>query len=192
MAPPLGHPAPCAPLIEDLDLAVLRRDARGLCRSIKSALTHRVSETCAGFEPGILSPVPDGYARRLLHLDPEGRYSVLVMVWGVGQGTPIHDHDGRWCVECVHAGRIRVTSYRLDGVEEGDRHRFTEESRIHAGVGEAGALIPPFEHHTIENAGDEVAVTVHVYEGEMKRCNVYVPEPGGLWRRETRALTYTA
>jgi len=27
---------------------------------------------------------------------------------------------------------------------------------VHAGVGEAGALIPPFEYHLLENAGEAI------------------------------------
>src|SRR4030095_11912675 len=37
---------------------------------------------------------PDCYARHLLHVDPAGRFSVVVMVWGPGQRTPIHAHGG--------------------------------------------------------------------------------------------------
>ena len=41
-------------------------------------------------------------------------YSVVVMVWDRNQGTPLHDHAGVWCVECVYRGRIRVTSFDLE------------------------------------------------------------------------------
>ena len=37
-----------------------------------------------------------------------------------GQGTPIHDHGGLWCVECVLQGRIEVRAYRPTDAE-GDR-----------------------------------------------------------------------
>ena len=47
-----------------------------------------------------------GYGRRLLHRDPRGRYTVVVMTWGPGQGTPIHDHANLWCVECVYRGNV--------------------------------------------------------------------------------------
>ena len=64
-------------------------------------------------DPPFLKPAPDRYARRLMHRDPRGRYTVLAMVWDVGQGTPLHDHAGTWCVECVYRGRIRVLSYAV-------------------------------------------------------------------------------
>ena len=52
------------------------------------------------------------YARRLLHRDPAGRYTAIVMTWGPGQGTAVHDHGGLWCVEGVVDGEIAVTQYR--------------------------------------------------------------------------------
>ena len=33
------------------------------------------------------------------------------MTWGPGQGTPVHDHGGLWCVEGVVEGQIAVTRY---------------------------------------------------------------------------------
>jgi len=62
---------------------------------------------------------------------------------------------------------------------------------IRAGQGEAGALIPPFEHHILTNAGDTPAVTLHVYSHELTSCHVFEPVDGG-WRRKYVELAYTA
>jgi predicted metal-dependent enzyme (double-stranded beta helix superfamily) len=113
------------------------------------------------------------------------------MVWGPGQSTPIHDHAGKWCVECVYQGRIRVTSYRLLSRDEHDRCRFEREAVVAAGVGEAGALIPPFEHHRIENPYEEVAATIHVYRGEMTSCHTFVENGDGSHRSVLKELAYT-
>ena len=114
------------------------------------------------------------------------------MVWDRGQGTKLHDHGGNWCVECVYQGEIEVTSYSMTG---GDAARgivqFQEETRIRAGQGEAGALIPPFEHHILTNAGDTPAVTLHVYSHELTSCHVFEPVDGG-WRRKYVELAYTS
>ena len=134
---------------------------------------------------------PDYYARRLIHRAPGDRYTVLAMVWDVGQGTPLHDHAGIWCVECVYRGKIRVTSFSVHGGDpEKDIVKFEREAVVMAGVGEAGALIPPFEYHMIENSTDQTAVTIHVYGGEMKFCHVYEPVGGGGYRREYKELSY--
>ena len=132
------------------------------------------------------------YARHLLHRDPAKRYSVVMMVWDKGQGTPIHDHDGHWCVECVYKGQIEVVSYDLSEECHDDCVRFVQQKRIVANIGGAGALIPPHEYHTIHNPFDEKAVTMHVYAGEIESCDIF--EPAGeanLFRRRRKQLSYS-
>ena len=63
-------------------------------------------------------------------------------------------------------------------------------------MGEAGALIPPFDYHVIENPFSEPAATVHVYGGEMECCEVFLPEEDGeggarYHRRGSKKLRYT-
>ena len=159
---------------------------------MKRVLAEALGSGRVMLEPRWLVPAAGSYARRLLHLDPAGRYSVLVMVWDRGQGTALHDHGGDWCVECVYSGQIEVTSYSICGgrAEEGIV-QFKEEEVVRAGVGHAGALIPPFEYHVLRQSGAEPAVTLHVYGGELTRCHIYEPVEGG-WRRRSKDLSYTA
>ena len=130
------------------------------------------------------------YARRLLYKDPAERFSAVVMVWDPGQGTPIHDHCGMWCVECVVLGRIRVSQFDMIPFTHGPLVEFREAGVITAGIGEAGALIPPFDYHKIENVFDTKAATIHVYGGEMLSCTAFLPE-GGRYRYEYCDLSYT-
>jgi predicted metal-dependent enzyme (double-stranded beta helix superfamily) len=135
---------------------------------------------------------PDCYARHLLHVDPAGRFSVVVMVWGPGQRTPIHDHGGMWCVEGVYRGHIRVTRYDLDAPVEDNVARFHRYEVIEAGVGKTGSLIPPVDFHTIENVLEQSAVTVHTYGGEMSTCQVFLPRPDGAYDACIKQLTYSS
>lgn len=179
-------------LIRRLDAAVVVRDDAARCRAVKDALIAAVTGGELALESRHEAPAPDRYARRLLYRDPELRYTVLAMVWDRGQGTALHDHAGTWCVECVYRGRIRVTSYSVRGGDpERDLVRFEPETVVVAGVGEAGALIPPFEYHRLENPDDTAAVTIHVYGGEMTYCHVYEPTGEGGYRRRYRELSYT-
>lgn len=179
-------------LIDRLDQAVALADDCTRCNAVKDIL-HDIVESGGDFVPSdLLKPAAGHYARRLLHKDPAGRYSVLVMVWGTGQGTPLHDHAGVWCVECVYRGRIQVVSYSLTGKpeSEGDLYHFERESEITAGIGDAGALIPPFEYHTICNAEDRPSATIHVYGGELTWCHAFMPEDGG-YRKVRKELCYS-
>ncbi len=185
-------------LVQLLDKAVEEQETKGCCYAVKAALEHVTHSGEEFIDPYFLQPAKESYARRLLHKDPLGRYAALVMVWDKGQGTALHDHDNMWCVECVYRGRIKVVSY--DMAEGPDLHpttpsrsalyQFREETTIYAGPGEAGALIPPFDHHTICNTEDTPAITIHVYGGEMNHCHVFLPVEGGYERAE-KTLSYT-
>src|SRR5262249_57409948 len=91
-----------------------------------------------------------------------------------------------------YRGRIRVSSFSVRGGDpEKGIVQFEKETVINAGVGEAGALIPPFEYHMIENPDPTSSVTIHVYGGDMTYCHVFEPVEGG-YRRKFKELAYTA
>ena len=134
------HAARVDELVRRLDLAMEAPDDEGRCRNVKSVLTEMLGSGTPFLDPRFLAPTPDVYARRLLHRDPAGRYTAVVMVWDQAQGTPLHDHAGMWCVECVYQGKIRVTSYSVHGGDpETGVVQFEKEKQVHAGPGEAGA-----------------------------------------------------
>ena len=184
-------------LVQLLDKAVEEQETKGCCYAVKAALEQIVHSGEDFIAPEFLKPAANTYARRLLHSDPKGRYTALVMVWDKGQGTALHDHDNMWCVECVYRGRIKVDSYRVVGGEQlavggsDGLYKFEHETTVFAGPGEAGALIPPFDHHTICNPDDTAAVTIHIYGGEMTSCHVFLPVEGG-YERVQKSLCYTA
>lgn len=176
-------------LIQRLDAATTADDEETICEGVKRALIDEIGGGGVDLPAAFVATDADGYARRLLH--KTDRYAVVVMVWAPGQGTPIHDHDGNWCVECVYAGGIRVVSFDLIGKPQDEVVSFREAAVVEAGRGDAGSLIPPFDYHVIENRGDEPAVTIHVYGGEMRGCHTYRECDDGTFRRERRALTYS-
>ena len=185
------HSPKVVELIRRLDEAVAVRDDAARCQNVKRVLIDVVNSGEQFIDPPFLAPMPDRYARRLMHRAPDGSYTVLAMVWGVSQGTPLHDHAGTWCVECVYRGRIRVSSFSVRGGDpEKGIVQFEKETVVMAGIGEAGALIQPFEYHMIENPDPTPAVTIHVYGGEMTYCHVFDPVEGG-YLRKYRELTYT-
>ncbi|HYH47680.1 MAG TPA: cysteine dioxygenase family protein [Thermoanaerobaculia bacterium] len=130
----------------------------------------------------------DRYARHLLHSDPAG-WSAVVMTWAPGQRTPLHDHAGLWCVEGVIEGRMEVLRYELLDEDEGIC-RFAPRGRLVAGVGEAGALIPPYDYHVLGNSQNRTSLTLHVYGGTMDHCSVFEPLGEDLFRRRVRTLVF--
>src|SRR5262245_5160389 len=87
-----------------IDQAVGSDDPERITRAIKTALEDAIRDEGVSLSSRFHATRRDTYARRLLHRDPAGRYSVVVMTWGPGQGTALHDHAGIWCVECVVDG----------------------------------------------------------------------------------------
>lgn len=176
-------------LIARLDSAV----AGGDVPTITSRLKHELEAlTGSGMHlpERFRQPRPEGYARRLLHRDTALGYTAVVMAWGPGQKTALHDHAGIWCVEGVVEGDMAVTRYEL--IEEHDgSYSFADRGSVRAGVGSAGALIPPFEYHTLGNAlADGPSITLHIYGGEMDHCHVFEPRADGSYARLFRRLSY--
>jgi predicted metal-dependent enzyme (double-stranded beta helix superfamily) len=178
-------------LLDGLNRAAEARSTGDICAGVAEALEKDLANSPDFLTPSFLEPVEVGYARRLLHRDPSGRFTAVAMVWGPDQETPLHDHGGLWCVECVYRGHIRVDSYEMTDWSGDGRCRFVPGTRELAGCGEAGLLIPPREHHVVANAGRRPAVTIHVYGGEMTECSIFEPVEDDLYRRVVKPLGYT-
>lgn len=173
-----------------IDAAVQAADPDQVAQQIKRVLQEALRSDSLTLPRRFQSPRPDTYARRLLHRDPSGRYTAVVMTWGPGQGTALHDHAGIWCVECVVDGEMEVAQYDLVSESDGIYH-FSKQNQVKAGRGAAGCLIPPFEYHTLVNSRpDTSSITLHVYGGEMDHCHVFEPSTGGAYHRVTKALCY--
>lgn len=160
-------------LIDTIDTAVSLDDDAAVVQALRSALCRMMRERSVELPACVLEPVQGHYARREIYISPEYGYGVIAMTWGPGQGTPIHDHDGLWCVEGVWHGQLEITQYDLTE-HNGERYRFTEVGSLIAGTGSAGSLIPPHEYHTIRNASDsESAVSLHIYQRAMTCCGIF-------------------
>ncbi len=160
-------------LIDTIDTAVNLGDDTAVVQALRSDLCRMMRERSVELPACVLEPVQGHYARREIYISPQHGYGVIAMTWGPGQGTPIHDHDGLWCVEGVWHGQLEITQYDLTE-RRGARYRFTEVGSLIAGTGSAGSLIPPHEYHTIRNASDtDAAVSLHIYQRAMTCCGIF-------------------
>ena len=159
---------------------------------IKAVLCDLIRANDLEIPAPFVRPRKDHYARRLLHRDPRGRYSAIVMTWGPGQGTAVHDHGGLWCVEGVVDGEIAVTQYLVQQETDG-YYRVAPIGSLLAGTGSAGCLIPPTDHHVLANARpSKASITLHVYGGDLDDCKVFLPAtPDGRYEESTRMLSFT-
>jgi len=180
-----------AELIARLDRSVEAGSVQEITAAVKADLEDILGGGKLALPAGFSTPRPDSYARRLLHRDPRGRYTAIVMTWGPGQGTAVHDHGGLWCVEGVVDGEIAVTQY-LVAQETDGYYRVTPIGSLLAGTGSAGCLIPPTDHHVLANARPaKASVTLHVYGGDLDDCKVFLPATAdGRYEEATRMLSF--
>jgi predicted metal-dependent enzyme (double-stranded beta helix superfamily) len=182
-----------ADLIARLDRSVEAGSSKAITAAVKADLEYVLGSRALNLPAEMMQPLPDHYARRLLHRDPQGRYSAIVMTWGPGQGTAVHDHGGLWCVEGVVDGEIAVTQYLVAHEPDGF-YRVTPIGSLLAGTGSAGCLIPPTDHHVLANARpSKASVTLHVYGGDLDDCKVFLPAtPDGRYEQTTKMLAFNA
>ena len=102
---------------------------------------------------------PDTYRSHTLHVEPDGSFSVIALVWRPGQVTRIHDHV-TWCAFAVIQGVEYEDLYDADlnPLGQNDNH-----------VGEVSAFAPPGDIHRVHNTGDTTAISIHVYGTDITR-----------------------
>ena len=179
-------------LVAGIDQALAAGDCHAVTAALRSVMCGLIRDPGVRLPDCVHAPISDHYARRELYRSPVHGYSVVAMTWGPGQGTPIHDHAGCWCVEGVWAGELEITQYEL--LEHiGDRFHFRSAGGLQAGPGSAGSLIPPHEYHTIRNAdADAIAVSLHVYQAPLVECSRFEPQGGEWYLRMDSALSTDA
>ncbi|MGE5524353.1 MAG: hypothetical protein ACM3SS_11605 [Rhodospirillaceae bacterium] len=143
-------------LIADLDAAVA---------APTSALAHAVAEALAkwGSDRTLVPPQwrnakCERYTRHLLYADPRGRYSILVLVWGPGQRSPIHAHRC-WCGVAVCEGQVTEMYYRPGAAGTVP----VEVTSLCRSAGDAFFDQAFSGIHRIANHTGENAISLHVY-----------------------------
>ena len=175
----------CPELVARLDRSVEAGSIDAITRCVKADLEDLLGRGAVALPDTFRQPRLDSYARRLLHRDPLGRYTAIVMTWGPGQGTPVHDHGGLWCVEGVIEGQIAVTQYdvtpaggeefaRRGAWHDGGRHR-------HGGPPDSAHRLPRHLERDAGHAVDDASC--------LRRRSVRVP---GLRAHHHRPLCVAA
>ncbi|GAA3548928.1 cysteine dioxygenase family protein [Nonomuraea rosea] len=104
------------------------------------------------------------YGSHRLHVEPDGSFSMVAIVWQPGAVTRIHDHV-TWCVFGV-----------LAGVEYEELYTPTEDGTALIQVadnpnltGEVSGFAPPGDIHRVRNISDTTAVSLHIYGTDLDR-----------------------
>jgi 3-mercaptopropionate dioxygenase len=102
---------------------------------------------------------PDEYVGHTLHVEPDGSFSIVALVWRPGQMTRIHDHV-TWCVFGVVQGVEREELFDAD---------LNLVGRSENQVGDVSGFAPPGDIHRVHNTGEETAISIHVYGTDVTR-----------------------
>ena len=124
---------------------------------------------------------PAGYQTHLLHAEPDGSFSVTVMVWLPGQLTSVHDHLA-WCVTAVMQGTEYEEIFAPAAGAEGVAGGLEVIARNENPAGAVSAFAPPGDIHRVRNMGTGTAVSMHVYGTDISRV-------GASIRREYAVLS---
>lgn len=176
-------------LIQAIEAAVTHADDGAVTASLRDALSHLLREQRMTMPACVFDCQADSYARRELYRSKTGGVCVVAMTWAPGQGTPIHDHQGLWCVEGISHGALEITSYELLEARD-DLYRLESRGCMIAGPGSAGSLIPPHEYHCIRNpSSDTVAISLHIYERPLDACAIFTLTGEDWYLRSERQLS---
>jgi predicted metal-dependent enzyme (double-stranded beta helix superfamily) len=102
---------------------------------------------------------PEGYRGHTLHVEPDGSFSIVALVWRPGQVTRIHDHT-TWCVFGVIQGVEHEDLFDADVNVVG-----SSDNR----VGDVEGFAPPGDIHRVHNTADTTAISIHVYGTDVTR-----------------------
>ena len=102
---------------------------------------------------------PDAYGSHTLHVEPDGSFSIIGLVWRPGQVTRIHDHM-TWCAFAVIQGVEHEDLFDADLnlIGQSDNH-----------VGDVSGFAPPGDIHRVHNTADTTAISIHVYGTDVTR-----------------------
>jgi|SRR3989344_83549 len=115
------------------------------------------------------------YTRNLIRRNPE--YELLILCWGPGQVSPIHNHEKQDCWMYVVSGSFEEK--RFDFEKNKLRYRdsfFLEEGKFSFINDDIGL-------HRICNAKEKPGITLHLYSKPIDYCNVYSEEATVIERK---------
>jgi cysteine dioxygenase len=164
-------------LVGDLERE-LARDARG--RGVAGLLGRYAGEHADWRDYALFDAAH--YTRNLV--ERNARYELMVVCWGLGQESPIHNHAGQSCWMAVHEGELEEQHYRprangAPGLELGQRRVFRP--------GEIAYIDDEIALHRVRPLPGGTGVSLHLYACPIDACNVYDPVSGAVVRR---ALAY--
>ena len=128
------------------------------------------------------------YTRNLIATGKDARFGLMILAWGPGQKSPIHDHNGSHCIMRVLEGTLIETLYtrKLGDTGMDSDLSFTSETSLEASEiyektretelksGQTAYIHDKIGWHRVSNASsDKPAVSLHLYAPPIEKCKTY-------------------
>ncbi|XP_077571966.1 cysteine dioxygenase type 1-like isoform X2 [Stigmatopora nigra] len=115
------------------------------------------------------------YTRNLVD-EGNGKFNLIVLCWGEGHGSSIHDHSDAHCFMKMLQGELKETQYDWPEKEGGQmkerRHSFIKTNDV-AYINDSMGL------HRVENVSHtEGSVSLHLYSPPFMTCQVFDDRTG--------------
>ncbi len=123
----------------------------------------------------------DCYARNLVHRGES--FELMILCWGAGHASPIHNHEGQDCWMGVLEGDIEELRYVAPTEVRPGPLEPTEAAVF--GAGQVAYIRDEIGLHLVRPFGEgRVAVSLHLYAAPYDECSVYCPETGRVTRKQ--------
>jgi 3-mercaptopropionate dioxygenase len=154
---------------------------------VVAALNARMPALIEQYRPQLPGWAADkdmrGYRRIELHHCPVQGFQILAMVWGPGQGTPVHDHREQWGIESVWQGELDVIDFAVRETA-GDFLRLEPNNVSRLLTGQSLGFTPEQGLHLCRNPSSrDVTLSLHIYARALDVFNKYVDVGSGWYER---------
>jgi cysteine dioxygenase len=122
------------------------------------------------------------YTRNLVTLEP--RFELMVLCWGPGQESPIHNHEGQDCWMAVLDGEVEEVRYPMpSGSGTGP---LLPKGAWRFIPGQVAFIRDEMGLHLVRPASTSASggVTLHLYSSPYAECNCYCPDTGRVTRKK--------
>lgn len=137
----------------------------------------------AGCTPGV-------YTRHLLNSSDDD-FLVVLLLWGPGAETSIHDHDSAMGAVMPIIGTIHETKYQLVRQQQ-HRVRLEMMETVRLDALQLTPILPndDMQVHLMENACSTAAATLHVYLSPLSEFCTYHPADDGSFIKKRKELRF--
>ncbi|KAH0952013.1 hypothetical protein HN011_006183 [Eciton burchellii] len=120
------------------------------------------------------------YTRNLVD-EGNGRFNLMVLCWGEGHGSAIHDHANAHCVMKILQGKLCETRYAWPSKSDAEKgvEKLRELERNTLGMNEICYINDSMGLHRVENpSAINPAVSLHLYSPPFSECSVFNKQTG--------------